>query len=185
MWNIYSDDVLLAWEMIPGSSIISPQLLFLVTTTVICLWWFLSQVLLNTGKVLFEWCKQVTDDRYTPRPSQKPLPGQPTHVGHVCVMDREAKHPLHLSAPENVLLLVHEDREMLVFTLLNGIRASGDGPHFAKLRCSAMLQTLLKVQSVSAHGSQGSVHARQVPPEVAGAVSSRHLLGIDHHRVTL
>ena len=33
--------------------------------------------------------------------------------------------------------------------------------------------------------SHQPVHARQVPPEVAGAVSSRHLLGIDHHRVTL
>lgn len=47
----------------------------------------------DAGKVLFEWCKQVTDDRDAPRPSQQPLPGQTTHVWHVCVMDREAEHP--------------------------------------------------------------------------------------------
>lgn len=28
-------------------------------------------------------------------------------------------------------------------------------------------------------------HAREVPPEVAGAVGSGDFLGIDHHRVTL
>lgn len=34
----------------------------------------------DAGEVLFEWCKQVTDDRDAPRPSQQPLPGQTTHV---------------------------------------------------------------------------------------------------------
>ncbi len=41
--------------------------------------------------------------------------------------------PLHLSAPEYVLLLVHVDREMLVLALLDGIRPGGDSSHFVKL----------------------------------------------------
>lgn len=41
--------------------------------------------------------------------------------------------PLHLSAPEYVLLLVHEDREVLVLALLDGVRPGGDGPHLVKL----------------------------------------------------
>lgn len=42
--------------------------------------------------------------------------------------------PLHLSAPEDVFLLVHVDREVLVLALLDGIRPGGDGPHLSKLR---------------------------------------------------
>lgn len=41
--------------------------------------------------------------------------------------------PFHLSAPENVLLLVHVDREVLVLALLDGIGPGGDGPHFVEL----------------------------------------------------
>lgn len=41
--------------------------------------------------------------------------------------------PLHLSAPEDVFLLVHVDREVLVLALLDGIRPGGDGPHLSKL----------------------------------------------------
>lgn len=41
--------------------------------------------------------------------------------------------PLHLSAPEYVFLLIHEDREVLVLALLDGIRPGGDGPHLVKL----------------------------------------------------
>lgn len=41
--------------------------------------------------------------------------------------------PLHLSAPQNVLLLVHEDGKVLVLALLNGVGASGDGSDFAEL----------------------------------------------------
>lgn len=41
--------------------------------------------------------------------------------------------PLHLSAPEDVLLLVHVDGEVLVLALLDGIRPGGDGPHLVKL----------------------------------------------------
>lgn len=44
-----------------------------------------------------------------------------------------ASIPLHLSAPEYVFLLVHEDREVLVLALLDGIRPGGDGPHLVKL----------------------------------------------------
>lgn len=41
--------------------------------------------------------------------------------------------PFHLSAPENVLLLVHVDWEVLVLALLDGIGPGGDGPHFVEL----------------------------------------------------
>lgn len=42
--------------------------------------------------------------------------------------------PLHLRAPQDVLLFVHEDGEMLVFALLDGVGASGDSSHFAELQ---------------------------------------------------
>jgi hypothetical protein len=35
----------------------------------------------------------VSDDRYAPGPAQKLLPGTAAHVGHICVVDREAKDP--------------------------------------------------------------------------------------------
>lgn len=92
----------------------------------------------NTGKVIFEWCKQVADDRHAPGPAEEPLPCQSAHVGHVRIVDWEAKDPLHLSAPEYVFLLVHEDREVLVLALLDGIRPGGDGPHLVKLSSPAV-----------------------------------------------
>lgn len=47
---------------------------------------------------------------------------------------QEEKHqPFHLSAPQNVLLLVHVDREVLVLALLDGVGPGGDGPHFVEL----------------------------------------------------
>lgn len=42
--------------------------------------------------------------------------------------------PLDLSAPENVLLLVHVDGEVLVLALLDGVGPGGDGPHLLELR---------------------------------------------------
>lgn len=72
-----------------------------------------------TGKVIFEWCKQVADNWYAPRSAQEPLPRQSAHVGHVRVVDWEAKDPFHLGAPEDVFLLVHVDREVLVLALLD------------------------------------------------------------------
>lgn len=42
--------------------------------------------------------------------------------------------PLHLRAPQDVLLLVHEHGEVLVLALLDGVGASGDGSHFAELQ---------------------------------------------------
>lgn len=41
--------------------------------------------------------------------------------------------PLHFSAPKDVLFFIHEHWEVLVFTLLYGIRPGGNGPHFVKL----------------------------------------------------
>lgn len=128
----------------------------------------------NTGKVIFEWCKQVADNRDAPWSAQEPLPCQSAHVGNIRIVDWEAKDPdgetsqttrfktsrrtdgrkiilrfwplkemwqvvslvyipLHLSAPEDVFLLVHVDREVLVLALLDGIRPGGDGPHLVKL----------------------------------------------------
>lgn len=48
---------------------------------------------LFTGEVVFEWCEQVPDDRDAPGPAQELLSGTTTHVGHVCVVDREAEDP--------------------------------------------------------------------------------------------
>lgn len=47
----------------------------------------------NTGKVIFEWCKQVADNRDAPWSAQEPLPRQSAHVGHVRIVDWEAKDP--------------------------------------------------------------------------------------------
>lgn len=48
---------------------------------------------LKTGKIFLQRCKQVPDHRDAPGPSQKPLPGQTTHVGHIGVMDRKTEDP--------------------------------------------------------------------------------------------
>lgn len=45
-----------------------------------------------TGKIFLERSEEVANHRHTPRPSQKPLPGETTHVGHICVMDGEAEN---------------------------------------------------------------------------------------------
>lgn len=47
----------------------------------------------NTGKVIFEWCKQVADNWDAPWSAQEPLPRQSAHIGHVCVVDWEAEDP--------------------------------------------------------------------------------------------
>lgn len=54
----------------------------------------MAKWLLFTGKVVLQWRKQVPDDGNTPRTSQKLLPGAATHVGHVGVVNREAKDPV-------------------------------------------------------------------------------------------
>lgn len=41
--------------------------------------------------------------------------------------------PLHLGTPQDVLLLIHKDREMLVLALLDGVGTCGDGSYFAEL----------------------------------------------------
>lgn len=48
---------------------------------------------LLAGKVVFKRCKQVPDDWDTPRASQQLLSGATAHVGHVGVVDWEAKDP--------------------------------------------------------------------------------------------
>lgn len=48
---------------------------------------------LFTGEVVFQWCEQMPDDRDAPGATQEFLSGTPTHVGHVCVVDGEAKDP--------------------------------------------------------------------------------------------
>lgn len=42
--------------------------------------------------------------------------------------------PFHLSAPEDVLLLVHVHGVVLIFALLDRIRPSGDGSQFVELQ---------------------------------------------------
>lgn len=48
---------------------------------------------LFTGEVVFQWCEQMTDDGNAPGPAQELLSGTATHVGHISVVDREAKDP--------------------------------------------------------------------------------------------
>ncbi len=50
-------------------------------------------VQLVAGEVLLERGEEVPDDGDAPGTSQKPLPGQTTHVGHIGVVDGETKHP--------------------------------------------------------------------------------------------
>lgn len=89
--------------------------------------------------------------------------------------------PLQLSAPQDVLLPIHQHREMLVFPLFDGVRASSDRTHLPKLwnikytvkqnqqeelerfprvtMCSdlcnsAMIQAFLQVQPVHPRGTK-------------------------------
>lgn len=41
--------------------------------------------------------------------------------------------PLEFCAPQDVLFAIHNDWKVLVFTLLDGVRAGCDGAHLAKL----------------------------------------------------
>ena len=50
-------------------------------------------VCLVAGKVLLERSEEVAYDGHAPGAPQQPLSSQAAHVGHVCVVDREAKHP--------------------------------------------------------------------------------------------
>lgn len=47
--------------------------------------------------------------------------------------DLKCCSPLKLCAPQNVLFAIHDDREMLVFTLLDRVGAGCDGTHLSKL----------------------------------------------------
>lgn len=52
---------------------------------------------------------------------------------------RQCALPFQLSAPQNVLLPVHQDGVMLVFPLFDGVGASSDGSHLTELwdnRCT-------------------------------------------------
>lgn len=42
--------------------------------------------------------------------------------------------PLQLGAPQDVLLAIHQDGEVLVLPLLDGVGACGDGAHLPKLQ---------------------------------------------------
>lgn len=53
----------------------------------------MADFFLFTGKVVFERSEQMPDDGDAPRPAQELLPGAATHVGHVSVVDGEAKNP--------------------------------------------------------------------------------------------
>lgn len=127
----------------------------------------------------------MPDNGDAPGPAQEFLSGTTTHVGHICVVDREAKDPLQLSAPQYVLLPVHQDREVLILPLLDGVGAGGNSAHLPKLCNSAVIQTVLQLQLVHPRSTQRPVHAWQVSPEVSGTVSSRDLDSVNHHRVTL
>jgi len=58
----------------------------------VCVWERVG-LWLVAGEVLFERGEEVPDDGDAPGPTQQPLPGETTHVGHVGVVDREPKHP--------------------------------------------------------------------------------------------
>lgn len=104
-----------------------------VCLTTLCHYLGLPSRPLHTSKIFLQRSEEVADDRHAPRPAQQSLPRQAAHVGDVGIVDGEAEHPFHLSAPQDVLFLVHEDGEMLVFALLYGVRPRSNGPHFAEL----------------------------------------------------
>lgn len=100
---------------------------------------------LFTSEVVFQWSEQMPDDGDAPGPAQEPLSGTATHVGHVCVVDREAKDPLQLSAPKYVLFPVHQHREVLILPLFDGVGAGSDGAHLPKLCNSAVILSLIHI----------------------------------------
>lgn len=75
--------------------------------------------------------------RDNPQPCNRQGPAQePAVLGDAWETARlpgDLRVPFHLSAPQDVLFLVHEDGEMLVFALLYGVRPRSNGPHFAEL----------------------------------------------------
>lgn len=48
---------------------------------------------LFTGKVVLQGGEEVSDDRYTPGPTEQLLAGHPAHVGDICVVYRKAEDP--------------------------------------------------------------------------------------------
>lgn len=76
--------------------------------------------------------------------------------GSMCTHTEEAKvthihQPFHLSAPQNVLLLVHVDREVLVLALLDGIGPGGDGPHFVELTTKRNKRDIRNIKQKKEH----------------------------------
>lgn len=52
---------------------------------------------------------------------------------NVCVSVCVSCSPLQLGAPQYVLLPVHQNREVLILPLFDGVGAGGDGAHLPKL----------------------------------------------------
>lgn len=52
------------------------------------------------------------------------------------------RSPLQLGAPQDVLLAIHQDGEVLVLPLLDGVGARGDGAHLPKLQEDTHTHTL-------------------------------------------
>lgn len=92
MWNLRQCVACKLYESIIWGS----RLLFSMSQrTVVVPKWFRASFSCcsNAGKVIFEWCKQVADDRDAPWSAQEPLSCQSAHVGHVRIVDWEAKDP--------------------------------------------------------------------------------------------
>lgn len=56
--------------------------------------------------------------------------------------------PFQLSAPQHVLLPVHQHWEVLIFSLFDGVGASGDGSHLPELKNTTLCHTLILHQSL-------------------------------------
>lgn len=76
--------------MFVGARITTEKLVFLFKSGVR---WLVGGWRLFTGEVVFQRCEQMPDDGDAPGPAQELLSGAASHVGHVRVVDREAKDP--------------------------------------------------------------------------------------------
>ena len=74
-------------------------LCFLFVCLTLCHYLGLPSRPLHTSKIFLQQSEEVADDGHAPRPAQQSLPRQAAHVGDVGIVDREAKHPFHFSAP--------------------------------------------------------------------------------------
>lgn len=79
--------------------VVSVLLCFVFSCLTLCHYLSLPSCPLHTNKTFLQQSEEVADDRHAPRLAQQSLRRQVAHVGDISIVDREAKHPFHFSAP--------------------------------------------------------------------------------------